>query len=185
LADGDRERWDARWATGRHHAGADPDWLEAVPELPRTGLALDLACGVGRVALWLARRGLRTVAIDVSPVALERAEIEARALGLSLETRALDLERDPLPEGPWDLIACFQYLQRDLFPALRERLAPGGSLVCEIATRRNLERHAHPSARFLLEENELLALCTPLHVTYYREAWLDDRHLARIAAQHV
>src|SRR5262249_56660766 len=92
----------------------------------------------------------------------------ARA-GLQLETRALDLELDPLPEGPFAAVSCFHYLQRDLFPRLVECLAPGGVLVCEIATVRNLERHASPSPRFLLQPGELLALCRPLAVLTHSE----------------
>ena len=80
-------------------------------------------------------------------------------------------------------MSCFHYLQRDLFPALRERLEPGGVLVCEIANRRNLERHAQPSRRFLLEPNELLTLCAPLEIVYYREGWIEDRSQARVVAR--
>jgi len=93
------------------------------------------------------------------------------------------LEWQPLPDGPFVAISCFHYLQRDLFPKLAERLAPGGVLVCEIATDRNLERHAKPSQRFLLESNELLRLCAPLELVFYREGWQDDRCQAQIVAR--
>ena len=61
--------------------------------------------------------------------------------------KALDLTTDRGPAGPWKLISCFAYLQRDLFPALIQALAPDGFLVVEIATVRNLERNARPSRR--------------------------------------
>jgi hypothetical protein len=48
---------------------------------------------------------------------------------------------------------------------------------------RNLERHARPSARFLVEPNELLRLVAPLEIVAYREGWLDDRSLARVLAR--
>lgn len=187
MSAGDRERWDARWAADHHAAGAAPAWLDALPAdlLPRSGRALDVASGSGRVALWLARRGLDVCAVDVSPVALARAAEAALARGLRLETRACDLESEPLPSGPWRLISCVQYLQRGLFPAFTAALEPGGLLVCEIATRRNLERHARPSARFLLEEGELPGLCAPLEPVWWREGWHEDRALARIVARKV
>ncbi len=180
----DRERWDRRYAEGSHPEDAQVDWLDALAdEIPCKGLALDVAAGTGSVARWLARRGLRVTAVDISPVGLEQCRQAARAEGLELETLELDLEQSPPPAAPYAVVSCFHYLQRDLFPALCERLAPGGVLVCEIANRRNLERHAHPSRRFLLEPNELLTLCAPLEIVYYREGWIEDRSQARVVAR--
>ena len=184
MADTDRERWDERYAEGLHNEGEPPGWLdEFADELPKDGRALDVAAGTGRAALWLARAGLHVTAVDVSPVGLEHLADAARSEGLRVETVAMDLERAPLPPGRWDVISCFAYLQRDLFPAMRELLAPGGLLVSEISTVRNLERHERPPVRFLLEENELLTLVAPLRIVYYREGWIDDRAVARVIAR--
>jgi SAM-dependent methyltransferase len=182
VSGSDREHWDRRWASGTHSNGATPVWLDAI-ELPRFGRALDVAAGAGRVALWAARRGLDVLAVDVSAVALERCRAAAKAEGLRVETLALDLERAALPEGPFDLITCFHYLQRDLFPAMRARLVPGGALVCEVANRCNLERHARPSARFLLEPGELRGLVSPLEVVHFEEGWFDDWSQSRVIAR--
>jgi tellurite methyltransferase len=184
VSEADRERWDRRWGSGEH-AGLEPlAWLAEVADLlPDAGRALDVAAGAGRIALGLAARGLETTAVDVSPVALERLSRAAATRELAVVTRALDLEREPLPAGPFDVVTCVDYLQRDLFPALVQRLRPGGALLVEAATRRNLERHAKPSARFLLEPNELLARVAPLEVEVYREGWLDGRCVARVLAR--
>jgi SAM-dependent methyltransferase len=184
MSEGDREHWDARYREASHSGGPAPDWLaSAVPGFPESGRALDVAAGRGRIALWLAARGLRVLAADVSPVGLEQARAAARESGLALETLTIDLERESLPAGPFELISCFHYLQRDLFPALIERLAPGGWLCCEIATVGNLERHAHPSRRFLLEAGELPRLCAPLEIAHSAEGWFDDRCVARVIAR--
>jgi SAM-dependent methyltransferase len=186
VAAGDRERWDASYSARGHSDDSPPSWLDAfAAELPRVGRALDVAAGSGRVARFWAARGLESLAVDVSPVALRLAREAAARAGLELATRELDLERDPLPEGPFAAISCFHYLQRELFPRLRERLAPGGVLACEIATVRNLERHPKPSARFLLEPNELRALCAGLELLSYTEEWRDERFLARAIARRV
>jgi tellurite methyltransferase len=178
------EHWDRRWAEGRHSDGLPPDWVEEIDEFRAAGgRALDLAGGAGRVALWLARRGFRVTLTDFSSVALSRCVEEARAAGLEIEALELDLESAPLPAGPWDVIACFHYLQRDLFAGMREALTPGGLLVAEIATRRNLERHERPSGRFLLEPHELLGLLAPLELIYYREGWFEDHCVARGVAR--
>lgn len=184
MTEADRARWDRRHAQRSHDDPEPPRWLEELEdELPRSGAALDVAAGAGRLACWLAARGLEVTALDISPVALARCRGEAAERGLRLRTLEIDLERAPLPEGPFVLIGCLHYLQRDLFPAFRERLATGGVLVCELATRRNLERHARPPARFLIEPGELLALCAPLEIVYYREGWLDGRAQARVIAR--
>jgi SAM-dependent methyltransferase len=184
MAQGDRAHWDARHREGPHGEAPAPAWLaEFAPLWPAGGRALDVAAGRGRIALWLAARGLRVLAADVSPVGLEQAHAAARAAGLALEILEIDLESEPLPPGPFDVISCFHYLQRDLFPGLIERLAPGGWLCVEIATTRNLERHAHPSRRFLLEPGELVRRVEPLAVAHAVEGWFDDRHVARVAAR--
>ena len=133
----------------------------------------------------------------MSPVGLERAARAADEAGLPLQTRTVDLEREslPLPDTGdtgdtaagtgWDVISCFHYLQRSLFPALAAGLAPGGLLICEIATVRNLERNARPPARFLLEEDELPGLCAPLEIAWFREGWHADRAVAQIVARKV
>lgn len=179
----DQERWDRKYSAGSHATGSEPEWLDEIGvELPTQGAALDLASGTGRVARWLARRGLDVTATDVSPVGLALAQSQAAEAGLQLEILPLDLTREALPAGPWNLISCFHYLQRDLFPALRATLAPGAFLVVEIATVRNLERHAKPSSRFLLEPGEIIDLVGDLKVDYYREDWFGDQALARLVA---
>ena len=184
MAEGDRERWDASYRAGAHADPPAPTWLERLGhELPRAGRALDVASGTGRVARFWAARGLETLAVDVSPEGLRLAREAAAREGLSIETLALDLERDPLPTGPFAAISVFHYLQRDLFPGLVALLAPGGALACEIATVRNLERHAKPGARFLLQPHELARLLAPLEIAFYGESWAGERHVAQALAR--
>ena len=184
MSENDLERWDRRYREGSHSGPDPPEWIgEFEDELPREGTALDVAAGTGRGALWLAARGFCVTAVDVSPVGLERLRERAAAAKLVVETIAADLHASPLPDGPFAVITCLGYLQRDLFPPMRERLATGGLLICGIPTRRNLERHARPPEPFLLEKNELLDLCRPLEIVYYREGWIDDRCLARVIAR--
>ena len=142
---------------------------------------MDVAGGRGVDAVVLASHGLETTVVDISPVALADVEPPVRAI-------ELDLETEPLPPGPWDVISCFHYLQRDLFPGMVESLAIGGMLVVVVATRTNLRRHDRPSARWLLDDGELPGLVTGLQVVRYEEGWSDPldataRHEARILAR--
>lgn len=179
MARDDRERWDTIWA--QRGAPGEPSRVlvdTLGPWLPARGRALDVAGGPGRHALWLASRGLDVTVVDVSEVAVAAA----RAAGLRGVRR--DLESEPLPEGPWDVIVTFHYLQRDLFPTLVEALSEGGVLAVVHPTVRNLERHEKPSARWLLAEGELRGLVPGVDVLAYSEGWtIEDRHEAVLIAR--
>lgn len=186
MAEQDREKWDQRYSRGEHVQGQAPSWLRELDgELPNEGSALDVAAGAGRISVWLARRGLAVTAVDVSPVGLALARETARDEGVRIDTVVRDLEREALPEGPFQIVACFHYRQRDLFPSIRSRLAPGGFVIAELATIRNLERNAKPSRRWLAEPNELLRGLEGLELVYYREGWLGGMHRARLVARSV
>ena len=87
--------------------------------------ALDVACGSGRDAVWLALEGYEVEAIDLLPDALQRAGDLARRSGVQMRLTVQDLERTPtLPERHYDIICVFRYLQRSLFPALQKRARP-------------------------------------------------------------
>ncbi|HEY5578372.1 MAG TPA: methyltransferase domain-containing protein, partial [Acidimicrobiia bacterium] len=157
--------------------------VEVVGFLPSQGRALDVAGGSGRNALYLAHRGLDVTLVDVSPVAVGVARDEAARRSLRLDVMLADLEEAPLPSGPWDIIVCFHYLQRDLFPNMTAALVAGGVLVCEIATVRNLERNDRPPLPYLLHEGELLDLVPGLAVVRHEERWTEEgRHEARLLA---
>ena len=189
MAESDRARWNAKYEGG---AGAtaepSPRLVELRSRLPCEGRALDVAGGAGANAIWLAQQGLESTLIDVSDVALARAAERAAAAGVELRTASVDLERESLPVGPWDLILCSHYLQRELIPAFAAALAPGGRLIWIHPTQTNLERHARPSARFLLAPGEARELVTRagLELELAREGWVGEgagaRHLAQIVA---
>lgn len=185
MAEEDRVKWDKKWSEQRDLPRSAPAWLaELDAEIPRAGRALDLAAGAGRVSLYLARRGLDVTALDISPVGLTLAREAARDEGVKIATVVRDLERQGLPEGIWDAVACFHYRQPDLFPALSRALAPGGVLIAEVATITSLEKNPQkPSVRWLAERNELLRSCEGLDVVYYREGWIGERALARVLAR--
>jgi SAM-dependent methyltransferase len=138
MADEDRRRWDERYATqGPPSVSAvePPGILGRHADLfPTGGRALDLACGQGLVAVWLARRGLDVWGLDVSPVAIDQARDLARRGGVDDRCRfdVADLD-DGLPAGPpVDVILCHKFRDRRLGRAIIERLAPGGLLAIAV-----------------------------------------------------
>src|SRR5699024_1520532 len=97
------------------------------------GSAFDAGAGEGGDALWLAGRGWKVTAADLSPVALERGERTAARHGMSVPWRHLDLTREPVP-GTYDLVtASYLHLpaerRADLFARLADAVAPGGTML--------------------------------------------------------
>ncbi len=93
------------------------------------GRALDLACGTGRNALWLAQYGWSVTAVDGSPTAIQ--VLRQRAVDLRIETQIADLE-DPkftIEPARYGLIAICYYLERKLFEPAKRALLPNGVIV--------------------------------------------------------
>lgn len=136
---GDSAKWDERFRAGSHAATAPDELLVRSeeywpPEPSFTGeprRALDVACGAGRHALYLAKRRFEVKAIDFSAVGLDLLTGAAEEQGLVVETERKDLEAPgaDLGQDLYDLVAVFSFLHRPLFPALSRCLKPGGLLV--------------------------------------------------------
>ena len=174
----DREKWDKRYDELDPY-GDVPSLVLARHEslLPSSGKALDLAGGSGRHACWLAERGMDATIADISSQGLKRARLRAETAGLQVQGLQLDLQEDPFPPGPWELVLSCLYLWRPLIPAAISHLSPGGLLVILQPTVINLQRHARPPREYLLQEDELLSLAMGLEIVHHEQGWLDDgRH---------
>jgi protein-L-isoaspartate O-methyltransferase len=187
--DGDRERWNATWRERAGELESPAAFLvEHAQLLPAKGKALDIAGGAGRNAVWLARRGLDVTLVDVSDVAITRAETKAANAGVKLRVRRADLD-EPLDLAPlYDLVVIVHYHSREQRDAYARLLVEGGLLVHVQQTVKNLERHAKPSRRFLVEEGELAAWIGELgfEMLVHREDWSDDGvHEAAVVARRV
>ncbi|WP_200885681.1 SAM-dependent methyltransferase [Mycobacterium kyorinense] len=103
----DAETWDARYGEGELLWGVEPNTFvaaEMADAMP--GRALDLACGEGRNAIWLASCGWRVTGIDFSAVGLQRAAQLASRAGVAdrVSFQVVDVVTDPLPPGPFDAV---------------------------------------------------------------------------------
>jgi SAM-dependent methyltransferase len=181
----ERDKWDARYREGAYGDRTHPTALlaEWLPRLAR-GSALDVACGAGRNALYLAANGFTVSALDISPVALERGRRDAVARGVAIDWRCADLDGDldeALPPGPFELIVWVRYVHRSLMPQLVARLADGGTLLCEqhLATTAPVAGPTNPE--FRLARGELARSARALTVLYSHEGLVvdpDDRLVA-------
>lgn len=176
MSEQDRRRWNERYATGRHDLRPAASLVALAPRLqpPPGARALDLACGVGRNALFLAELGYHVDAWDISDTALAALEAELRrraAAGqpLAVTTRQVDLDTAELPAAAYDLVLDYYFLDRRLFPVMAAALRPGGLLLCEtfLDSARGREHIANPA--YLLERGELPRAFADLQVVEYVE----------------
>jgi SAM-dependent methyltransferase len=172
VATADRERWDARHEAAGAAEPAPPAALRGREALlPAGGRALDVACGRGGVAVWLALRGFTVDAVDVSPVALRSVAGLAAGRGVADRVRGHlhDLD-DGLPAGlapGYDVVVCQRFRDRRLYPLLRSALAQGGLLIVTVLSR--VGAGGDDAAAFRAEPGELLDAFDALRVLSHHE----------------
>lgn len=96
--------------------------------------ALEIACGAGRASVWLAQNGADVSGYDISPVAIEQARALAAEAGVADRCRFAAADFDSgLPPGPAvDLVLCHLFRDAALYPAMVDRLLPGGVLAIAV-----------------------------------------------------
>jgi SAM-dependent methyltransferase len=182
VSDADRDRWDARHRAAGPLVPAPPGVLAGAADLtsgvPTAGRALDVACGRGAVAVWLALRGLTVDAVDVAPAGLAAGAALADRYGVGDRIRwiAHDLD-DGLPDGctgPYDVVVCQLFRDPDRYGALAAALRPGGLLAVSVLS----EVGAAPGP-FRAQPGELRAAFAGLDVLVDREGDGQAELLAR------
>lgn len=190
MSKDDKNNWEQKYSADGYEPDRKPsalltEWLDDRPP----GSALDLACGTGRNALYLAGKGYAVSAIDASPRAIELAGQAARKEGLKINWIVADLD-DYAIRGEYDLIVIsFFYPDRNLVPSIIDALKKGGILLCEnnmlspSAPEEEARKH-----RFHLKPGELPQIFKALKVIRYQERRVDaeggrSSYLASLAAQ--
>jgi len=160
----DRERWDQRYSSRLAGPATAPEAPEAlcllddviIQQMPTRGLALDIGCGAGAQTLWLARRGLRVVALDVSPIAigLTRSAAQEHRLVERIDARVLDLDRG-LPDDAMGaaLVLCQRFRAPGLYSEILDALGAGGVAIVTVLS--EVGRHG-ASGEFHARPGELV-----------------------------
>jgi SAM-dependent methyltransferase len=190
MCESDRSRWDERYRIGDWADIDEPATIlrRAEAWLKQPGLALDVACGAGRNALYLARRGFTVIAVDISWEGLQRLAHRARAEELPIHIVHADLEHFHLKDACFDLIINNRFLLRSLFPAFVRALKPGGLLLFETLNVDEIEVLGGDIRReYALERGELRQAFSDLEILFYEEGVFDEpegeRGLARLIAR--
>ena len=137
--------------------------------LPSTGMALDLASGLGANSIFLAEHGLAVTAWDSSSVAIDKLTAYAVQQGLNINACQEKIKADNFTGSSFDVIVVSRFLDRTLSDAIIGALKPDGLLFYQTFTREKTSRKPPNNPDYLLTENELLSLFSPLRVIFYRE----------------
>lgn len=158
------------------HMSASPspfaaEWISTLAgPSPRSQRALDVAMGRGRHALVLARSGFHTFGVDLNFDAVKDAMQTAASEGLQIRGWCADLTVSRLPADAFDVVVVTRYLQRDLFPSIRESLTAGGCVIYETFTVAQRALGTGPtSADHLLQPDELRSAFNDWDVLFYEE----------------
>jgi tellurite methyltransferase len=176
-----KAHWDSKYAQGLPSlTEPDPFFIFAYerfgePSFPAAGAALDLACGLGRHALWLASRGWRVCGVDLSEVAIRKLTHTALELNVSLDACVGDASEYKCGSARFDLIVLFYHTDHNLVPKVVSALNPGGLLICKLSLRWDTDARLTAVATDPLNRNELLSLFPELHVLYHQERQVRDR----------
>lgn len=142
----------------------DHDYL-----LSACGNALDLACGLGGNALFLAKKGLQTSAWDISPVAIAQLELLATTQHLAIATQVVAVSASVFTQQQFDVIVVSRYLDRAITEPILQALKPGGLLFYQTFIIDKVNSIGPKNPDYLLRRNELLSLFDGLDVIYYQE----------------
>ena len=179
----DRERWDSRY---RLEAGGheEPDpFLVAHAELYSGGLALDLACGTGRNALFLARSGFTVEAIDISVAALKRLQSEARRRGVDVRCVAADLDIFPIPVDRYDLVVVVNFHSPRLIPTIKAATKCRGLIVYSTFNQRHSSLKPGFNPAYLVDSRELVRLFADCRVLVSEPDAGEAGNISRLIAQ--
>ncbi|MDQ3818198.1 MAG: methyltransferase domain-containing protein [Acidobacteriota bacterium] len=176
--------WNERYSRGEQIMKEPMPLLVRVTGELEPGRALDLACGTGRHAIFLAERGWQVVAVDASQVGIEIAKTFSHVRGARVDWRVADLERGEfeIEDGAYDLVCVFYYLQRDLFKKIRAGVKPGGLAIAAIHMVDDSLEIKPMNPAFLLQPGELRAEFRDWEILHdYEGSPSEDGHQRRTA----
>jgi hypothetical protein len=184
----DADRWNSRYREDTQNIFNTPRslLLEHSAILPTSGLALDIAMGLGDNSIYLSKRGMRVIGVDISLVALRKAKRKFP----NLLAVVADLQYFYIPKNNFDVIICFLYLQRDLWLPMNQGLKIGGVMFIDCLTEDMLTIHPEIDPIFLLKPGELQQafllseIESKLEIIHYYEGWrqTDKSHPRAVAS---
>ena len=173
MAQEDKERWNKKYQFNPIPTKI-VDVVERYAQLATEKNTLDIACGMGRNAKFLASQGFEVDALDISSIAIESLQnIE------NINAKEVDFDTYILEENRYDLIVCTHFLKRELFPQILKALKEDGLFIFETFMHHPENSKAPSNRSFLLEEGELEVTFDEhyelLHISEFMEEGICDQ----------
>jgi len=184
MSNSTAQKWDKKYADITLQTPANPCFVlkQHSRLLPFQGQALELACGLGGNARFLAQCGLKTHAWDISDNALTVLNNWASLNQLPIIPLVTDLEQMILPHQQFDVLVVSRYLDRTQFSAIADALKPNGLLFYQTFLG-PVQQHAPNNPDFYLKTNELTLAWPKFETLVYGEGWLQNENATEIDAE--
>jgi len=142
--------------------------------LPKQGISLDLACGLGGNAFFLNQAGMDVDAWDISPIAIKHIN-QNKLASSNINALAVNINDITFPMNHYDVVAVSHFLDRQLITNIIATLKPQGLLFYQTFTREKAQQDGPTNPRFLLQKGELLSLFSQLTpIIYHEEGCVGD-----------
>ncbi len=176
----DREKWNQRYADETDHLPEPDPFLVRNSNLLESGRALDLACGRGANAIYLANSGYTVDAIDISDKAISRLRTYAIQRGLGIQGIVADLDYFTLAKDNYNLIVVFYFFSESLFAPIQQALKAGGLLFYATYNTRHTSIQPGFNPDYLVEPQALARYLVDLEILVNEPEAGEDRNISRL-----
>jgi len=185
MSQQDRSKWNLRYAEDSYRKGNPVTSLKNWTAKIAPGKALDIACGTGRNAIYLAQAGFEVDAIDISREGLNKAQQNAEKLGLDINWIEHDLDQSYRFGTDYNLIIVMWYVNLPLITQLCNSLVTGGYLLCEEHLKTDHKVMGPTNYQYRVGSGELRKTVSKLDVLKYEESIETSEEGEQIASARV
>jgi len=164
----DKIRWDKKYKT-QILPTKTVEVVKRYANLAKGKKALEIACGMGRNAKFLAQQGFEVEALDISPIAIKSLQNIPNIIA-----KEVDLDNYVLKENAYDLIVCTYFLKRELFPQIEKALKEDGIFIFETFMYHVDNTKVPSNKSFLLNEGELEATFDDRYEILHLQEFMDE-----------
>ncbi len=183
LSQDKKAKWDKLYSSSQFIYGKAPAKFlsQSYHFIPFGSSVLDLGMGEGRNAVFLAKKGYQVTGVDISTIAVKKAQLLAKEFGVKIKTIVGNLNTYDFPENSFESIICFYYVDRKMIEKIKKWLKPNGVLIYEGFTlkQRELEEKKDPE-EYYLKNAELLKMFEGFKILKFEEPEHLKKHRSSI-----